>query len=86
MGKKEYYQAWIETHRVTQSALLKFAGLFLIGIIAFGNLYSDRHDQLSLSITAILVVFLLIDLYWWMKIKKTIKHLQDELLIHLKEI
>lgn len=84
MGQKEYYQALIENHRVTQNGLLKLGVLFFVGIVAFGNLYTERYDLLGLSAIVVLVAGLLIDLYWWIKINKQIRHLQDELLTYLR--
>lgn len=84
MGHKEYYQARIETERITQNGLLKLGGLLLIGIIVFGDLYSERHDLPSLSITIALIVLFLVDLYWWVKINKKIHRLNEELLNYLK--
>ena len=84
MGQKEYYQASIENYRVTQNGLLKLGVLFFVGIVAFGNLYTERHDLFCLSVVVVLIVGLLIDLYWWIKINKTIRHLQDELLNYFR--
>ena len=84
MGQKEYYQASIENYRVTQNGLLKLGVLLFVGILAFGNLYTERHDLFGLSVIVVLVAGLLIDLYWWIKINKTIRHLQDELLTYMR--
>lgn len=84
MGHKEYYQARIDNERSTQSWLLKLGGLLLIGILVFGDLYFDRQDLPSLSITIALIVFFVIDLYWWAKISKRIHRLNEELLNLLK--
>lgn len=84
MSQKEYYQASVENHRVTQNGLLKLGVLLFVGILAFGNLYAERHDLFGLSAIVVLVAGLLIDLYWWIKINKTIRHLQDELLNYLR--
>ena len=48
MGQKEYYQASIENHRVTQNGLLKLGVVLFVGILAFANLYVQRHDRLLL--------------------------------------
>lgn len=84
MGQKEYYQASIENYMLTQNGLLKLGALFFVGILVFGNLYAERHDLFGLSVIVVLIVGLLIDLYWWIKINKKIRQLQDEFLTYLR--
>lgn len=85
MWNKDYYQERITNQRVTQSGVLKLAGLLFIGIIVFGNLYAVRQDIISLIIVIAMNGFLLIDLFVWFKIQKKINHLQHDLLVCLNK-
>ena len=85
MGKKEYYEETIKTLRLNHTKLVQLGVLLLIGIFAFGNLYQERSDTMIVWIVIGLILMFAVDIYFWIKNNQKIKHMQDQLLLHLKE-